>query len=295
MNGQRAPLRLALFGDPLEHSLSPRLHHNYAQWLGRSLEYHLLPSTGEGFIKALHEASQKEVIGANVTSPHKALALTHCDQLTPLAAHLGVVNTLTWTAQGIEGHNTDVAGVFATIKALKVDRGAQGLRRVRLIGAGGGARAAAWAALDFGIEALEVVSRRQVASDELIEWLKASHPNASNTHASNTHAKTTQLTAHTITSSAALPPPSLCILATPPLNISTLNTLCGTALKGKEPPAIFDMNYASRASVSRDWAGSHGLAYRAGELMLAEQGRRSFERWTGALPPLSRGYTALDS
>jgi shikimate 5-dehydrogenase len=87
----------------------------------------------------------------------------------------------------------------------------------------------------------------------------------------------------------------VCVLATPPLTLSELHTLCSPTPQVVSPVAIFDLNYGERARSSARWAEELGALYLDGSLMLAEQGRRSFERWTGALPPLERSLVALTS
>lgn len=282
------PLRLALFGEPLSHSLSPRLQQAHATWLGRALEYHLLSSSAEGLQGALERARRLGVRGANVTAPHKALALRACDRLSETAMALGVVNTLTWSESGLEGDNTDLAGVRLSLSTLISSfASSPEAMRLRLIGSGGSARPALWAALELGITRLELVSRSLERAQALRRWTLAKHPAAASGSLQLTalSAESPHLTQVT---------PELCVLATPPLTARALNELCG-APSATEPRALLDLNYAERAQVSAYWARQRGAQHMDGGLMLAEQGRRSFERWTGALPPLATSKAALTS
>jgi shikimate dehydrogenase len=216
------------------------------------------------------------LVGANVTAPHKALAATYCHSLTPRAQCLGVVNTLTWSEGRIEGHNTDVDGVILTLQELvggdfKDLEGAH----LRLVGAGGAARAVAWAALELGVGSLEVVARREESAQALCAWL--------NEHSSaiSTYPLTLQALSAGVTRGDT---PLVTCLSTPPLTQETLSALFGEK-KARVGEALFDLNYGPRAANTSTWCAEQGVKVLDGALMLAEQGRRSFERWTGGLPP----------
>lgn len=280
------PLKLALFGEPLSHSLSPRLHHAHTQWLGQTLEYHLLASPADQYPAMLKHAYDLGVIGANVTAPHKALAYHLCDQHTESALALQVVNTLHWGPQGLIGHNTDLAGIELSLNSLVAHETRPISELIlRLIGTGGSARPVLWAALNLGFRQIELVSRSRDRSQILIKWLQSTHPSASSLILSTYHSEDPQLQNAT----------DLCVLATPPLVQASLQKLCGTPSSLNTSHALLDLNYAQRAESSQQWATRYNFTYLDGTLMLAEQGRRSFEYWTGSLPPLSCSLQALTS
>jgi len=272
-------LCLALFGEPLEHSCSPQLQQAHADWLGAELSYSLLPSSAEGFASALSRARALGVSGANVTAPHKERAALACSQLSERARALGVVNTLSWGVEGeLIGHNTDVDGLCLSFERLTEDLDVRAPRALRVIGAGGSARAVAWAALERGFERLELVARRPEATQRFSEWFEPLR-GSMELKLMAPHEQGVERVA-------------LIALATPPLGLEALESLLEAQGQAR-CQSLLDLNYGARAELSRSWATRHRLPYQDGLLMLAEQGRRSFERWTGALPPLECSLKAL--
>ncbi len=140
---QRAPVEgttrvVGILGDPVDHSLSPRMHNAAYAALGLDYVYVPLratPSTIRGAVRAMRTLG---IVGFNVTVPYKQDVVKLVDRLTATAAAIGAVNTIYRDADTIVGDNTDAPGFLAALKshAVKV-RGA----RVLVIGAGGSARA----------------------------------------------------------------------------------------------------------------------------------------------------------
>jgi shikimate dehydrogenase len=99
-----------LLGNPVGHSLSPPMHEAAYDALGMDARY-LAFEPGPGDLReAIHGADALGVRGLNVTIPFKQEALTHVDP-DDLAARIGAVNTIDFSADPPSGHNTDVAGV----------------------------------------------------------------------------------------------------------------------------------------------------------------------------------------
>jgi shikimate dehydrogenase len=82
------------------------------------------------------------VAGFNVTVPHKEQVAALVDKIHPSAQRIGAVNCVVRTEEGLLGHNTDAPGLLRALRARSVDF--KGARAV-VVGAGGSARAAAWA------------------------------------------------------------------------------------------------------------------------------------------------------
>ncbi|WP_222566018.1 shikimate dehydrogenase [Novilysobacter antarcticus] len=161
--------RFALIGHPVAHSLSPRIHAAFARQTGIAMDYGLIDATAEEFDDALAKFAASGGRGANVTLPHKARAAAACESLSDRARRCGVVNTLTRTATGWAGDNTDGLGLVRDL----TDRHGQDLRgrRVLLIGAGGVAHGVAPALLDAGISGLMIVNRTDSRTDALADLL----------------------------------------------------------------------------------------------------------------------------
>lgn len=150
--------RYAVFGHPIAHSLSPRLHAAFAAQTGIALEYTTIDADTGRFVSAVRAFFGAGARGANVTVPHKAAALALADVRTAVAKRLGVANVLTRLPDGrIEADSNDGAGLIADLHA-RCDVDPRG-REVVLLGAGGAARAVAFALLDAGVGNLVIANR----------------------------------------------------------------------------------------------------------------------------------------
>ena len=133
--------RYAVFGNPIGHSRSPRIHSLFAEQTGQDISYQAILAEREGFIAAVSSfiaAGEGPARGANVTVPFKAEAFRLATRRTPRAAAAGAVNTLSFEADDILGDNTDGAGL---VRDMKYNLGCDPAgRRILLLGAGGAAR-----------------------------------------------------------------------------------------------------------------------------------------------------------
>ena len=148
----------AVFGHPIGHSLSPRLHALFAAQTGVAQEYSAIEASPERFNEIARAFFESGGRGANVTLPDKRLAFEFADAHTQAAHRAGVANVLTRLSDGrIEAHNNDGAGLMRDLRERHrvLLKGA----RVLLLGAGGAAQAVAWALLDEGVGALILANR----------------------------------------------------------------------------------------------------------------------------------------
>lgn len=130
--------RYAVFGNPVAHSLSPRIHALFAQQTGQELRYEAIFASLDGFELALRAFVAAGGRGANVTVPFKEQAFDLATQRTMRANAAGAVNTLMFEGGEIVGDNTDGEGLISDIKTnmnVQITR-----KRVLLLGAGGAAR-----------------------------------------------------------------------------------------------------------------------------------------------------------
>ena len=135
----------AVFGNPISHSVSPRLHNLALGELGLSREalytrYEL--SDGSRLISKFKEL---KLSGANVTVPHKEAALAQCDVADETAAKIGSVNTFVSRSGKIYGYNTDAPGFLRAIGGFGQ------INSALVLGAGGTARAVAYALKSRGV------------------------------------------------------------------------------------------------------------------------------------------------
>jgi len=161
---------VGLFGHPVQHSLSPHMHN--AAFTAMKLEYayaafdvlpEQLPAAVEG-IRAL------QFRGVNVTIPHKVAVMSCLDEIDPLAARIGAVNTIVNENGRLIGYNTDGLGY---VRSLVEETGLDLTRqRVTLIGAGGAARAVAFTLAEHGVQRIRIVNRSREKAVELAESLR---------------------------------------------------------------------------------------------------------------------------
>lgn len=144
-----------VIGDPIAHSKSPLIHNFWLEKLGIDAEYrktHVRPDElADYFTQRRGDAEWR---GCSVTIPHKQAVQTHLNGLDPAAQSIGAVNCIVADATGLNGYNTDVAGITEPLRAA----GFSGKSAV-LIGAGGAALAALAAFRDLRITHVTVANR----------------------------------------------------------------------------------------------------------------------------------------
>jgi len=150
-----------VIGDPVGHSLSPLLHNT--GFATRSVDAVYLPFAVRQLGDFLAVVPEFGVRGFSVTLPHKQTILKHLRECEPLAAEIGAVNTVVVRSDGsLYGCNTDYVGVLRALgKKLRI-KGSRAL----IFGAGGSARAAAFALSRAGA-IVGICARREKAAKEL--------------------------------------------------------------------------------------------------------------------------------
>jgi shikimate dehydrogenase len=141
--------KCAVIGDPIEHSASPAMHNAAYKELGLEAQYnytkiHVTPDKLGEFFEDVRN-NQEEWAGINVTVPHKEAVLDYLnvDELDASAKFIGAVNTIIVENEKLIGCNTDALGFIEY--ALINDFGFNPLgKSVAIIGAGGAAKAMAF-------------------------------------------------------------------------------------------------------------------------------------------------------
>ena len=143
-----------VIGDPIAHSLSPILHN--AAFRARKIDAIYLPFRVLDLPDFLAAIKPLGISGFSITLPHKERILRHLDDCDPLAAAIGAVNTVVVRGGGkLFGYNTDYVGVLRAIERRMSIAGS----RVLILGAGGAARAVAFA-LAKGGASVSICARR---------------------------------------------------------------------------------------------------------------------------------------
>jgi 3-dehydroquinate dehydratase/shikimate dehydrogenase len=150
-----------VIGDPVGHSLSPLMHNT--GFIERDVDAVYLPFLVRDLNDFLGAIPALGVRGFSVTLPDKQAILRHLDECEALAAEIGAVNTVMVRADGsLYGCNTDYVGVLRALEKKMRLRGS----RVLIFGAGGSARAAAFALVRAGA-AVAICARREKMAKEL--------------------------------------------------------------------------------------------------------------------------------
>lgn len=161
---------VGIFGYPLAHSLSPHLHN--AAFVELELDFVYLPfwiqsknlGLAAGAIRSLN------MVGVNVTIPHKERIMAYLDEVAPDARMMGAVNTVLNRKGKLIGYNTDGQGFIDSLKG-EGEFNPKG-KRVMLLGSGGAARAVSSVLIQEGVASLTIVNRTQRRGKELVHHLK---------------------------------------------------------------------------------------------------------------------------
>ena len=264
----------AVFGHPVAHSLSPRIHAAFARQTGIALQYRAIDASADDFAAALASFAASGGTGANVTLPHKEAAYALCDHVSERARRAGAVNTLTRHADGWGGDNTDGVGLVCDL----TERHALDLRsrRTLLLGAGGAAHGVAPALLDAGIGDLFIVNRSPEKADALAD--KLGMPGRVHTRYWNDLSRLGNFDFIVNATSAGR---------------ESLQMDLPFAIAARRSLAV-DLSYGEAATAFLAWARVAGCGLAIDGLgMLVEQAAESFAIWHGRRPDTDAIYAEL--
>lgn len=164
---------LGVIGWPVRHSLSPPMQNAALAAMGRNWVYVPFAVAPEYVGECVAAIRALDLVGLNVTIPHKAAVLPYLDDLGEEARVLGVVNTIVNRDGRLTGHSTDGEGFLRSLQEI-----GEGVaeRDVCLIGAGGSARAVALAVCLAGARSLVVVNRTVAKAEALVEHIRPLAP-----------------------------------------------------------------------------------------------------------------------
>ncbi len=279
-NGTVMTQLIALLGHPVRHSISPVFQQAALDACGIDARYEAWDVSPVDLRSAAERLRGGDLLGANVTIPHKAAMIALIDRPDPSAEHLGAVNTVVNRGGLLEGSNTDVVGVRNTL--LNAMAPVDG-EHVVLLGAGGAARAVVMALVSLGASALTVANRTPAHGDPLRSLGEESLP-----------VEICQLDESSMELRAALSQASLVIHSTP------LGMRHGPA-EGRSPlpgsafrpgQVAFDLVYNPERTPFLVEAERGGARALGGLSMLVHQGAASFRLWTGIEPPLEVMFEA---
>ena len=158
----------AVVGNPVNHSLSPRIHQAFAAQFNISLDYEAIEIAEDDFITDVRGLQKLGYRGLNVTVPFKQQAAQICDRRSPRAEDAAAVNTIIFTANNeIAGDNTDGVGLARDL--VSNNRVLIKRRRILLLGAGGAVRGVLPSILALSPTILTVANRTVEKAEALVE------------------------------------------------------------------------------------------------------------------------------
>jgi len=146
----------AIFGDPVEHSMSPAMHNAAYAALGSERAYLAFHVTPERLPDAIHAIPALGIAGVNLTVPHKENALRMMAHLSDEAIALGAINCVVNREGELQGDNTDARGLELDLRECGVQL--EG-RQVMVVGAGGAAASAVLACIRLQATKILVCNR----------------------------------------------------------------------------------------------------------------------------------------
>ena len=258
--------RACVIGNPISHSLSPKLHSFWLERYGLDGSYTALQVTEQDLEKTLRALPAQGFVGANITLPHKVSVLQIADQITDRATLVGAANTLIFKEDGrIFADNTDGYGFISNLRQGAPDWDAKS-GPAMILGAGGAARAIIVALADAGAPEIILTNRTRANAEALradfgsrirvVDWVQAS---------------------------AALPEAHVLI------NTTSLGMKGGPEFKMsldnlRPETVVTDIVYNPLRTPFLDAAEAAGCLTVDGLGMLLHQGVPGFERWFGKRP-----------
>jgi len=260
------PDRYAVFGQPVSHSLSPRIHRQFAEQTQQRLTYEAIEVAPEQFASTVAEFFASGGCGLNITVPHKLSAFALAGRLSARAQRAGAINTLTTEAGGrvLIGENTDGAGLVRDL-LFNLKATIQG-QRVLILGAGGATRGILGPLLDLKPAELCIANRSPERAYVLTHLFADLGPVRAATLAELAGSHWDLILNATSASLSG---------EVPQLSAALLSPGC----------LCYDLAYGTGPTAFMRWAGSHGAARTASGLgMLIEQAAEAFQIWRGVRP-----------
>lgn len=157
-------------GHPIKHSRSPMLHGYWLKKYKIDGNYGLQDITPQAFINFMKSLKEKNLVGGNVTIPHKEESYRLVDELDEVAKKIGAVNTVWFENNKLIGSNTDAHGFKANLDqhAAGWDNKADS-KTVIVFGAGGASRAVLYSLIERGFSKIYLVNRTIKKAHKLAE------------------------------------------------------------------------------------------------------------------------------
>ena len=271
---------VGVIGDPVEHSRSPQMHN--AAFAKAGLDYVYVPFhvRPDDLADAIAGFKAANVVGINVTLPHKQAVIPYLTLISREAELIGAVNTLTFADGEIHGDNTDAPGVLRALEdneGMSVPIGED----VVVLGAGGAARAVVVALALAGVASVTIANRTAEKAISLAEEM---------------HQKT-DIPMHgmglTDARLSVAVRQSILLINTATASMDPTQPLLVDAAWLQPNTIVYDIVYTPPVTPLMEAAAARGCQTLGGIGMLVHQGAIAFEKWTGVTPCTETMHQAL--
>ncbi len=272
---------LGIIGYPLGHSLSPVFQQAALDALRLDVRYERWETPPETLVERLRSLRQPDVLGANVTVPHKEAVIPLLDSVDEWARTVGAVNTIVNRSGSLTGYNTDSHGFLQGLAEAAFD--ARGVN-VLLLGAGGAARGVALALAREGVASIAIANRTVERAQALAETVARHGPRVVALPLDGATLREAALRSQLIVNTTTL---------------GMLHSAGGSASPRSEPGAsplpaawisasalVYDLVYNPLETPLLREAKRAGARTQGGLAMLLHQGVAAFRLWTGRDAPV---------
>ena len=153
-----------VIGNPIDHSLSPKLHNHWFKENNIDAVYDKKKIDENDLENIITKLKKKQINGINVTVPFKKIVIPYLDKLSFEAEQTQSVNTIILNNDNLVGHNTDIAGFIKSIKNLNFDiKG----KKIFILGAGGVVPSIIFALNKMNVSKIIISNRTKKKAEDL--------------------------------------------------------------------------------------------------------------------------------
>ncbi len=254
---------LGVIGDPIAHSMSPLIHNGWIREFGFNAAYEAMHVREGELTAALETLAKRDILGVNVTLPHKTAALQAAKITSDAAKRIGAANTLTYLGdQTWRADNTDAPGFLLALGDKNPST-----EEIVILGAGGSSRALLYALASRGFT-VRVLNRTVSKAEALIRELGNSKSGYGDISQYKEYIES----------------------ATTVINTTSMGYLDQILdLPDGLDRLFFDISYGKVSAPQLAHAQEMGWQIQDGVSMLVAQAAYSFEIWFGERPDLESG------
>ena len=156
--------KFIVIGNPISHSLSPKLHNYWLKQKNINAVYDKIKLEENEINEFIQDIKKQKIAGCNVTVPFKKKVIPFLDKLSIQAERTQSVNTIIFEKGNLIGHNTDIVGFDKAIKSLNFSMKD---KKILILGAGGVVPSIVFAMKEMGVSEIIVSNRTRQKAENL--------------------------------------------------------------------------------------------------------------------------------